>query len=639
MAYKVVSDYTQNVSTNTNVQVFVRARPPGRGDVDGKALAERFGISSKDPKRIEVKNRTAVGGVGEHAFSFDRVFWTDTAQEEIFSTVCRDQVDHAMRGYNSCAFAYGQTGSGKTHTMFGENVGSVRGMVPRSVEYLFSQCIPRQRMLLKDVKVEVQFLEIYCGKIRDLGRPYVPNPAAAAAAAPPSPQRGGGGGGSGAHAAPLSPSAALGRLQNTGDVKTSDVYLVQEYRRGETFARGGAGHQGPDTGPRAPHAGGEYLDMDLAIHEDAQGEVFVRDLALVPVAGFDEAMRVVADGLRLRATHETKMNQTSSRSHTVFTLVVTQTDRATGAGTVSKINLVDLAGSERLKKSESEGMRLKEALHINSSLTALGKVVIALDPHAGGSHVPYRDDKLTRILQNSLGGNSYTALVATVHPSEEYLEECLSTLQFANRCRVVQNQPRVTYTGEETAEAKDKRIKTLSEENKVLRRRLVSAGLGDAGEEGSVDPFDMLAGGGPAGFLKGGGTVAGPGSGAMGPRQKAALARAANQMIVKVLAQLGISACLGDDGRVVLPDGRVVGHGVPDEFGGGGGGGDGSGDDESEASGLMGAFDAATGGGGGRGSARDQKRLRALGKEVGRGNTCGVPPPQGGEESKRENGK
>lgn len=80
------------------------------------------------------------------------------------------------------------------------------------------------------------------------------------------------------------------------------------------------------------------------------------------------------------------------------------------------LNLVDLAGSERLKKSASEGQRKTEALHINSSLTALGKVVMALDPSSGLTHIPYRDSKLTRLLQNSLGGNSFTVVLATVHP-------------------------------------------------------------------------------------------------------------------------------------------------------------------------------------------------------------------------------
>jgi len=142
----------------------------------------------------------------------------------------------------------------------------------------------------------------------------------------------------------------------------------------------------------------------------------VKDAAVIPVTNEQDVMAVIDQGLKLRATHETKMNAVSSRSHTVFTVTVVQKDNSTGEQVYGKLNLVDLAGCERLKKSESQGMRLKEALHINTSLTALGKVVMALDPNANQSHVPYRDSKLTRLLQNSLGGNSYTTLLATVHP-------------------------------------------------------------------------------------------------------------------------------------------------------------------------------------------------------------------------------
>lgn len=301
------------------------------------------------------------------------------------------------------------------------------------------------------------------------------------------------------------------------------------------------------------------------------GEVFVKDLTQVKVSSCIETLKFVSDGFRLRATHETKMNDRSSRSHTIFTLKVSIVDKSTGepppffsypptptlylrvflkiillsfilsiaivgSGTCARINLVDLAGSERLKRSESEGMRLKEALHINSSLTALGKVVVALDPKAGaGVHVPYRDDKLTRVLQNSLGGNSYTTLVATIHPNEEWMDECLSTLQFANRCRVVTNLPRVTYTGDETVEAKDKRIKVLMEENKLLRRRMVNAGIGDdtGGEES--DLFDLLSGGGGNGSRGGISNLgaSGASSGNVLQKQRFAIAQAANAMIVK----------------------------------------------------------------------------------------------------------
>ena len=135
------------------------------------------------------------------------------------------------------------------------------------------------------------------------------------------------------------------------------------------------------------------------------------------------------------------------------------------------LNLVDLAGSERLKKSESQGIRLKEVLHINTSLSALGKVVKSLDPSAESTHTPYRDAKLTRVLQNSLGGNSYTIVLAAIHPCAAYYEECLSTLQFANRCRNVQNNPRVNYVDDIID--KDLKLKKLQEELNVLRTKVV----------------------------------------------------------------------------------------------------------------------------------------------------------------------
>ena len=187
----------------------------------------------------------------------------------------------------------------------------------------------------------------------------------------------------------------------------------------------------------------------LDIHEDSEGQVYVKNLSRVPVATPKQILKLVEEGLKCRATHATKMNRESSRSHTVISIDVFQRSSRSGLGTttgkVGTLNLVDLAGSERIKKSEANGQRLKEALHINSSLSAIGKVVMSLDRESGMAYIPYRDSKLTRILQNSIGGNSFTTLLATVHPMTEHYEECLSTLQFATRCRSVQNQPRVNY--------------------------------------------------------------------------------------------------------------------------------------------------------------------------------------------------
>jgi hypothetical protein len=267
----------------------------------------------------------------------------------------------------------------------------------------------------------------------------------------------------------------------------------------------------------------EYRTMNYEIREDGEGQVFVKNLSMVPVTTIEEVIAMINTGLNIRATHETKMNTTSSRSHTVFTLAVTQKNKISGEIIKGMLNIVDLAGSERLKKSESQGIRLKEALHINTSLSALGKVIMSLDPSVESTHIPYRDAKLTRILQNSLGGNSYTIVLAALHPSTSYYEECLSTLQFANRCRNVKNNPKVNY-GDESQADKDLRIKKLVEEVSSLRIKLSSS-------------------------EKGTGPTGGKGAGALSPTR-----------LVEVLKKLGLSATLAGDGALIVNGERHEGE-------------------------------------------------------------------------------
>jgi hypothetical protein len=206
----------------------------------------------------------------------------------------------------------------------------------------------------------------------------------------------------------------------------------------------------------------------------------VQDLSVIPVTTLDEVMAIISAGVALRATYETSMNEVSSRSHTVFTLHVVQRERnqPDSQTTTGMLNLVDLAGSERLDKSKSEGQRMKEAVVINKSLSALGNVVMALQ-RSDYTHVPYRDSKLTRLLQDSLGGNSYTTVLATLNPLQENYEECLNTLMFANRCRYVQNQPQVNYVT--NSESSDKRVKALMTEIGELRESLSASQKRESG--------------------------------------------------------------------------------------------------------------------------------------------------------------
>ena len=146
-------------------------------------------------------------------------------------------------------------------------------------------------------------------------------------------------------------------------------------------------------------------------------------------------------GTRQRMTGETAMNKDSSRSHSIFTIYV-ETAEQDGRIKAGKLNLVDLAGSERQSKTQTTGQRLKEATQINLSLSALGNVISAL-VQGKHSHVPYRDSKLTRLLQDSLGGNTKTLMIAAISPADYNFEETLTTLRYASRAKNIKNKPRV----------------------------------------------------------------------------------------------------------------------------------------------------------------------------------------------------
>ncbi|PIA14448.1 kinesin-domain-containing protein, partial [Coemansia reversa NRRL 1564] len=189
----------------------------------------------------------------------------------------------------------------------------------------------------------------------------------------------------------------------------------------------------------------EPTKSNLKIHENSKHEIFVGDLSEHIVFNAAQVEEVLQKGDRNRHIAGTNMNERSSRSHTIFRIVIESREKAfTGAVKVSCLNLVDLAGSERVGQTGAEGQRLKEGAHINKSLLALGTVIGRLSEDGGDrGHVPYRDSKLTRILQPSLGGNAKTLIICTITPSPDYADETLSTLKFASRAKTIRNTPEV----------------------------------------------------------------------------------------------------------------------------------------------------------------------------------------------------
>uniref|UniRef100_A0A8C5L3W5 Kinesin family member 7 n=1 Tax=Jaculus jaculus TaxID=51337 RepID=A0A8C5L3W5_JACJA len=196
---------------------------------------------------------------------------------------------------------------------------------------------------------------------------------------------------------------------------------------------------------------------DIQLREDDRGNVVLCGVKEVDVEGLDEVLSLLEMGNAARHTGATHLNRLSSRSHTVFTVTLEQRGRAPSrlprpSGSqllVSKFHFVDLAGSERVLKTGSTGERLKESIQINSSLLALGNVISALgDPQRRGSHIPYRDSKITRILKDSLGGNAKTVMIACVSPSSSDFDETLNTLNYASRAQNIRNRATVNWRPE-----------------------------------------------------------------------------------------------------------------------------------------------------------------------------------------------
>ncbi|CAP20618.2 Protein CBR-KLP-11 [Caenorhabditis briggsae] len=217
----------------------------------------------------------------------------------------------------------------------------------------------------------------------------------------------------------------------------------------------------------------------LEIKERPDGGVYVKDLTSKLTRSVAEIQEVMVRGNAHRSVGRTNMNEHSSRSHAIFIITV-ECSRIGADGeshiTVGRLNLVDLAGSERQSKTGATGERFKEATKINLSLSALGNVISAL-VDAKSAHIPYRDSKLTRLLQDSLGGNSKTVMVACIGPASYNFEETLGTLRYANRAKNIKNQPKINE------DPKDALLREFQEEIEMLKEQLSRRKLKSRGGE------------------------------------------------------------------------------------------------------------------------------------------------------------
>ncbi|XP_035660435.1 kinesin-like protein KIF21A isoform X5 [Branchiostoma floridae] len=377
----------------------------------------------------------------DKSFTYDYVFDTNSQQERIYESCIQPLIEGCFEGYNATVLAYGQTGAGKTYTMgtgFDVSISAEeQGVIPRAVEHLFRGIGERRKAALErgdpppEFKINAQFMELYNEDINDL----------------------------------FDPSKEHGKKSH------------------------------------------------IKIHEDATGGIYTVGVTTRAVSSKEEIIQCLKMGALSRTTASTNMNAQSSRSHAIFTIHIKQqrvvrnnepvgeeekddTDKETDTAALNdfetltaKFHFVDLAGSERLKRTGATGDRQKEGISINCGLLALGNVISALgDPKKKGSHVPYRDSKLTRLLQDSLGGNSRTLMIACVSPSDRDFMETLNTLKYANRARNIKNK--VSVNQDKTSKIiQELRGKVMELETELLEYRQGRRTIGEDGVECINDMF------------------------------------------------------------------------------------------------------------------------------------------------------
>ncbi|KAK9874406.1 hypothetical protein WA026_002753 [Henosepilachna vigintioctopunctata] len=228
----------------------------------------------------------------------------------------------------------------------------------------------------------------------------------------------------------------------------------------------------------------------LAIRERTDVGVYVKDLMGFTVDSVESITELLNRGNKNRVTRATLMNDVSSRSHAIFTITIESRNNADNKTIVGKLNLVDLAGSERASRTQATGDRLREASNINLSLSVLGNVISAL-VDGKSTHIPYRNSKLTRLLQDSLGGNSKTAMIAMLSPCDIDFEESTCTLRYAARVKQIQNHAyiNVEHKGliegfqQEIADLQQKIMELSTQEIQPTRKRREKSAIDSRTEE------------------------------------------------------------------------------------------------------------------------------------------------------------
>ncbi|KAH6601841.1 hypothetical protein BASA61_001734 [Batrachochytrium salamandrivorans] len=443
------------LTPQSSIQVAVRVRPISADEErrDARSAVQTEPIYSQTLSIVDLafaaKRSSSGNALGaqrqEHkTFGFAHVFGTRTDQNRVFESAVRPVLLHCVEGHNVTVLAYGQTGSGKSFTMgtsSAQGSTAARGIIPRAADMIFDTLAAKEQDVAGfSFTARISFLEVYNDDVIDLfdDMPHISSESPVTPPGSPHP--------------PFFGSSASNKARRSGS----------------------------SSGSREP----------FAVRFDKQQGTVVQGIRYISASSANDVERLLVKGSLLRQTAATSANATSSRSHAIFTIIITQEyvgEAGITSRIVSKLNFVDLAGSERLKNTNAVGDRAKEGISINSGLLALGKVVNALamssaratpptaasgSPNSSpsSSYIPYRDSKLTRLLQDSLGGNSQTLVIACIGPSVMDLAETKSTLQFASRAGSI----RIRSTANKS-DVYDKSECELHDQLRIMREQLTSA--------------------------------------------------------------------------------------------------------------------------------------------------------------------
>ncbi|GAB66737.1 kinesin motor domain containing protein [Plasmodium cynomolgi strain B] len=403
---------------NDHIKVFLRIKP----NVENlsKLKSENCAIYKVNNNQLHLfekkKSYNDTSELKTRTFNFNYIFDVDVQQRDVFELIGKNLINNFINGYNSSILAYGNTNSGKTYTLYGDRTDSENrlhhGLIYLSLSYFF-----QLQKVSKRTEISVSIVEIYLEKIRDLGKIF-----------------------------------QLSQLATTTD---DTIKYYSQFR-------------------------------DNTIREDEKGNTYVENITLLPIKNIDDVKNIIDLCFKYRKTHATKKNLVSSRSHCLLTVYQHRLEKEKEL--ISQINYIDLAGSEKF--NDIEMVNKKELININNTLSVLNRVIIALSTQnkigknmdktkttdelkseaccVATVHIPYRDSKLTRLLKNSLNGNSFTYILICLNLNSHKIEDFINSLIFAKRCKMIKQKIKKNKVAKCSSQSDSARSNSSSDENSYV---------------------------------------------------------------------------------------------------------------------------------------------------------------------------